>query len=316
MITVRKSSEILKENLRDHTSKKYKLSPLSGPIEIFMNTTRDTALEYVFVFDSAIKLDEMKFISLSCYKNEEGKYYHHFELNEPIFEEQFHVLFDDIINYLTNFSTSEEAARAFEDRFIQWIILLQKGFTKSMSLESVKGLIGELIILEKLLESDKEHIIILNGWEGPQNGHKDFVYEDVWYETKCLNSNAKKVKISSFEQLESKNDGILATVILTNSQPYLYRITLNELIGKVKNKLVRIEHKLLFLRILANTSIVFSDELCDKEFFVKNIKYYIVNDEFPKITRSDVPAEIDEGNYSIILRLIDAFICEENNVWG
>lgn len=120
------------------------------------------------------------------------------------------------------------------------------GSSKLLSENEVLGLIGELLFLKDFAFKVYGVSTGLNGWSGPEPTHKDFSFENNWYEIKTINSYKNSVSISSLEQLDSEFDGHLIVYTMEKMSPSFNGVKLNSLVANI-NELITLDTDNSFL---------------------------------------------------------------------
>ena len=92
-------------------------------------------------------------------------------------------------------------------------------------------------------------------------------------------------------------------------------VSLNNLIEQIKEKIINIDDRLLFLSKLLEIGYEYNDQYDNYSYILKDINFYMVNDDFPKIKKLDLKKGIVNANYEISLQYIDKFI-KEVDVYG
>lgn len=221
---------------------------------------------------------------------------------------------DDII-YSTLNDKIETVLDKVIDRWESWKRMFRNINREILSEQSIKGLIGELLFLDKYMIERYGSNIAIKSWTGPQLAYKDFEMEDLWYEIKTVTSNALTVKISSIQQLDSELEGYLVVINLDKNNNMKNIVSLNNLIEQIKEKIINIDDRLLFLSKLLEIGYEYNDQYDNYSYILKDINFYMVNDDFPKIKKSDLKKGIVNANYEISLQYIDKFI-KEVDVYG
>lgn len=194
------------------------------------------------------------------------------------------------------------------NRYLFW----QKMFNiekVKISESTVKGLINELYVLEKLLIPKYGVDKAILGWTGAEKLNKDFSYEDgLWYEAKGISFGKLTVRIASIEQLESSTDGILiVTEFEKTSSGNPNGIRLIDQLQLIRSM---IDTDLVDLSLLTKISLLgFAlDILTDPNNPVNQYRYvvhetscYLVDENFPKILREELPNAIGSLSYDVIL---------------
>ena len=86
-----------------------------------------------------------------------------------------------------------------------WKKLFDKINFQGLSIERQKGLIGELLLFNAILDEEYSIDALLESWTGPDFNDKDFRFGSFGIEVKLTSSKVPKVKISSERQLDSEN---------------------------------------------------------------------------------------------------------------
>lgn len=243
-----------------------------------------------------------KSVSVSHYKFGES-----FALNLSLINEEYADLFflmcDDLIDSSRSCNT-KKGYNFIINRFEKW-----KQFTNStneyLSESQVKGLIGELLTLEKHLFIKYGESKAINGWTGTEPTAKDFTYENIWYEIKSTTSN--EITINSIEQLESNIKGLLIVISLEKMSPESNGISLNSLYKSITKKIESSIDRDSFLSKLLQIG-YHPREYYDRfKYRIVNYNYYEVNKEFPKIKKESLDSAINNVKYRLTLDLLEKY---------
>lgn len=235
-----------------------------------------------------------------------GKWSLELQLLQEEFEEEFLSLGWDIITYSRE---AKNPLNALISRYLSWQKLLQYANKNTMSFSRQKGLLGELLFLrDSMKEQSKEDVV--KAWVGPDGADQDFVFYSTWNEIKTVALAAETVKISSLEQLRQEKQGILSVYVLEKTNPGMEHISLPCLVKEIRNDMAS-EQYLLDLFNLKLFKYGYRDK--DEDEYIKNYfrfierREYVVNDEFPRLTRNNVAPEIVSGMYTLSLSAIEKF---------
>jgi|GEM_PF-899303 len=122
-------------------------------------------------------------------------------LKEPVFAELFELLATDISEQVLSASSASEGASAAVAVLDRWRGFLQRR-SSLLTREEVRGLIGELVILARLLSHLGPRQAV-EAWRGPIGGVRDFETDELLVETKSFAPAAgASVHISDPLQLE------------------------------------------------------------------------------------------------------------------
>lgn len=179
--------------------------------------------------------------------------------------------------------------------------------TKILSENEILGLIGELTFLKDVAFKKYGFEKALKGWSGPEPTHKDFSFDNEWFELKAINDSRKTVKISSLEQLDSKTQGYLIVYRFEKMSESFHGVKLNDLIKVIYEMLDEEYLKDLFLDKMKLIG-YFPNQDYDKSVYnLISCEKYTVNDDFPRLKSCNLPNEISNVQYELILSMIRKF---------
>ena len=257
--------------------------------------------------DNPGKLLPSNVINIFVGRRKDDRWAISFTLKDVLFDDQFLVFCNDIIEYAREFDNSINSGAIVSKRYIMWQKMLSKSRTDLLSLSEIKGLIGELIFLKDYLAvaySFKEAVI---SWLGPFRADQDFIIENLWYEVKSTTLDSTTVNISSISQLDSTQIGNLVVIRLEKtSQTDSKKITLNSIIKEISDNCGE-DSKLLFLDILFDHGYVIRDEYDDICFRFHKIDFYNVDETFPCIRKNSLPLSVANIEYQLLLSTIEDF---------
>ncbi len=220
----------------------------------------------------------------------------------------FYKFCEDLINQTANYKGK---APYFEivNRYNQW----RKMFYASkniLSEQEIQGLIGELLFLRDYGIKKYGSTCALNSWSGPEPTHKDFSYENDWYEIKSISNTKNVVSISSIEQLDSNIDGHLYIYYLEKMSLEFNGINLNLLVDEIYNSLRLGTDKDIFADKLQQAGYVYNGIYDNFVYNLTKVERYKVSKEFPKIKREALPLGIASVRYEVEISVIKKFMEE------
>jgi hypothetical protein len=221
------------------------------------------------------------------------------------FFEIFYVLCNDLLSYSIKASTIKEALTLLSNRLDIWSKLFSKGF-KGLSIDQIRGLIAELLILKKILIKNK--FANINIWTGPLGTAQDFTNKtsNVAVEVKAVSKEKSLVKISSIDQLEYSGNLFLVTIPVISAKINDNEKLNIDLIVKEIKEIIGDRFNNELNTLLLNSGYI-EDLYRDYYFVVDQPICYEVVANFPKITRSMVPIEIHAAKYELNLEFCSGF---------
>lgn len=252
------------------------------------------------------KIESSKAISASCVQTEDHKFALQFLLNNDSLNELFIKLCWDLIE------CSKQSFTPVDDiiaRFNGWMRLLQKKGEGLLSPSIQKGLIGELLFLKEAIKIYGAAKAV-NAWVGPEGSDQDYIFEDGWFEIKSTTIASATIVISSLQQLDRKDDGILVVYFMDKTTTHgSQTLSLPEVIEDVEKALND-----------ANKIDILSCKLAKYGYFskdadrYKDIRYkfaekhqYKVAQDFPRLIRNNVSIAIHNAKYELALSSIEEY---------
>ena len=126
-------------------------------------------------------------------------------LTDPEQREIFLRFCRDIVDATILAQTEDQAVERFLARTWRWHRLLQGGSDKRLGDAEQRGLIGELVLLERHLLPVLGPLDAVRCWTGPLDAPHDFEISRIHVEAKARGSATPRVVISSEHQLQSGN---------------------------------------------------------------------------------------------------------------
>jgi hypothetical protein len=211
-------------------------------------------------------------------------------------------------------SNAERLLRVFLGRVRAWQEFMRKG-AQSLGPEAEIGLIGELFILQKIIDADVPLASVLESWVGPVDGIQDFEIGTGAIEVKAtISHKGFLAKIGSLDQLDDslRQPLFLAGVRFTQTETGL---NLPEFVETVRNSIKDdAEADRMFKEKLL--AVGYFDSQVDRysrRFICSEMRVLEVAEGFPRITLGTVPDGIKRVVYDIDL---DRVLGENHELLG
>ena len=240
-------------------------------------------------------------------------------LNDHKFFDLFNELILSLYSKINNIIEPKKYSGELISSFYKWAEFFEDKLDRKMSLEEIKGLFGELFVLNELLvESESSDInSILESWKGPYNNTHDFIFDDKNIEVKTKNESKLHVKISSEHQLESEYDKGLELLVLSIKTDLVNGESIYDLI----NKSIRVIRKqfgdvtILYRALMQKGLNIESSKIYNNNRFivVRKNTYDCLKETFPKLSVSNIPKEITKLRYDLRVSTLDDYLTEEKH---
>ena len=233
-------------------------------------------------------------------------------LNEQSNWEIFLSLCNDLVQTTREAKTSTTAIQAILRRLARWQDFLKNIRNDVLSESEIKGLIGELLFMER-------HLIPAFGagqsiffWQGPEGLPQDFNVNNSAIEVKCQSgTTSPSIKISSVNQLcPQLSEMYLYVVTLGKATPdSVSSINLHLLVSRLRNALLLETSNQLerFNDLLHMIGYIDSDIYLEFSYILSDERMYEVKDGFPRICPNQVHIGIENLTYSVKLSECEQF---------
>ncbi len=238
-------------------------------------------------------------------------------------DNDFNDLFDDLIlslyNGIKDISQIDEYSNHFIQAFYRWSEFFEDKKSDLLSEDAIKGLMGELLVLKLILTEPyrPEINFLLKSWKGPYDKGNDFELENKNLEVKTKSPLGIDVKIASEFQLEVSLGKGLEMVVVSLQSDFTVGIHIRDLILEIKN----------LVQESSGDNTILWKALSQKNITAKNVSQYdryrfkpvnwifynCADENFPKLSRSNIPEEVSDLKYILRTNLLTSFIIKQSN---
>ncbi|MDY0039114.1 MAG: PD-(D/E)XK motif protein [Desulforhabdus sp.] len=225
-------------------------------------------------------------------------------LSDRVYREVFEVLCQDVADTVTRASSEPGAVQSLFSRLRIWQGFMKRYGPEGLSPEEQAGLFAELSFLKDSLIGQLPAAGAVESWKGPTGGVQDFQLPGCAVEVKStIVLPAGSIMISSLSQLDETRVRRLLLCLMTLDTGGASGLTLPEVVQQIRNILNTED---------ASTVIRFNDCLMEagyldmheglytgRRYVIREIHYFEVAGDFPRIRASDVRRGIASGSYSI-----------------
>lgn len=215
----------------------------------------------------------------------------------------FAILCCDVIEHSRAAANKKDAIKLVISRYKQWSKLLETQRNGLMDEHSRKGLLGELLFLEKRITTSGSLLATIQGWTGADGADQDFMYPDGWFEIKSIGASAVSVTISSLEQLDCTDEGELVIKRIDKVAPDRNdAFSLNDVVRRVSGVLIGDSEAFdLFNTKLNAYGYMDLQEYSEQKYFCSGTQRYLVDESFPKLIKANVPTQVSSLHYELDL---------------
>jgi hypothetical protein len=226
----------------------------------------------------------------------------------------FSLFIQNILEDIEPSVTESEAITTTLNVVSKWKKLFDKINFNGLSLELQKGLIGELLFLNYLLNDEKTSV---NAWTGSEMEFqaKDFTLGSVGIEIKFTSSKQPRIKVSNERQLDAENLSDLFLVLYSTEAVKDNGFSLNSLVTQIRKAISTDEERCIFnAKLQLNGYFDEDNEHYGRMYSLKKTFGFSVTSDFPKIVKNQLPLGIYDTSYSIEISAVESFIVELENI--
>ena len=262
-----------------------------------------------------VSSSRMIFVNIS--KRDDNKWCQSFSLIDNKYVDIFVLFCEDIVSSAVQIKNLKIAVNYIGKRYNNWKEMLASTNDTLLSINKIKGLIGEMYFLNYYLANKYGIDRSILSWTGPEFLKHDFIINEDWYEVKTTSSIKNEVKISSIEQLDTINEGKLVVIKLDQtSETNAKALNINKLYKIILDKINDDNIKENFMSMLFKFGYYQRNEYekMNYLFEMKSVTIYNVSNEFPCLRRLSIPSSIISAEYTLSLISIDKY--EEEKFYG
>jgi hypothetical protein len=230
----------------------------------------------------------------------------------------FSLFIQNILEDIEKSVTESEAIKTTLNIVSKWKKLFDKINFNGLSIEQQKGLIGELLFLNTLLNNEKTSANAVNSWTSAERDFqaKDFTVDSIGVEVKFTASKQPRIKVSNERQLDAENLNELFLILYSTEAVKDNGISLNSIVEQIRQKILTEEERSVFnAKLQLNGYFDEDKEHYGRMYSLKRTFLFIVKSDFPKIIKGHLPLGIYDTSYSIEISAVENFIVELETIF-
>ncbi len=235
----------------------------------------------------------------------------------------FSDLFDDLVlsmyHGIKSITQVDEYSNHFIQAFYRWSEFFEDKKSDLLSEEVIKGIMGELLVLKLLITNTNKAEInfLLKAWTGLYDRGNDFELENINIEVKTKSPSGIDVRISSEFQLEVSPGKGLELFVVSLLSDFTVGIHIRDLILEIKNLVQESSGDNTILWKALSQKNITAKSVGQYDIYrfkpVNWVSYNCAAENFPKLSRSNIPEEISGLKYTLRTNLLASFIIEQRD---
>lgn len=245
----------------------------------------------------------MRAIAVEVGQRADGRWSLRLALLQPLLLPVFAAFCRDIISFTREGTSDANLGDAVLSRLNRWRSLLERE-AAGLSDDVLRGLIGELTVLESRLLQTLPIDAAVAAWRGPSGAAQDFLLPSgALIEVKTADRDAQSVLINGLCQLADDGPLTLAVVrVQVTGVAATGAVTAPLLVSRLRDTLV--DHPDAAREFEAGlASLGWHEHPAHDDLAVRvlHVEAFVVNDEFPRLTPTAVPPGVNQVTYSVSL---------------
>lgn len=288
---------------------------IEHPLKLYVSKSSEGNRVFIFELEKVHQqIDPPEFKALKTVVTDiDGHQEVTFELQNGDYSDVFDSFLFDLVTQSAQHDPLTACA-VIVNRILRWTELFKRMSGDGLSEDEIIGLLGELLVVDQLIEKGFDDSLVIRGWRGPEGDATDIGLEGFRIEVKTKRSTQHSfVEISSADQLRlDGKDLFLTRILLTPSEDsgHSLRDLVEQVSQRLKDKnrpLTELNHKLSLVGYTDNQK-----ENTNRYELVRE-DWFEVRDNFPRIDPDQIPSEITKVRYRLELDQLDEYLIQPEN---
>jgi hypothetical protein len=281
----------------------FQLLDAGHPLRLYIG--REITGEFLFLLLDEEKPPTMKglrSVSIRTFERGDGEWALLLTLTRPELFGMFSLLCEDLVASSRHLPKGSAGGRFLSVRLASWRLLLEEGRADLLTTSQVRGLFGELCVLDRYVLRKFGVMDGIRSWVGPLGADQDFQFAGQACEVKTVWPDGVSISISSEMQLHSSTRAVTLAVLSLDETRDEQGLSLNALVSQLRTSLAEIpEARESLEERLAMAGYLVRQEYDTPSLKVVDARMYTVNGDFPRILPSMLPAGVTRVRYQLLL---------------
>lgn len=296
----------------------FQLLDAEHPLDLYIGKAMTSELLFLVVDkEEPPKLKSMKAVEVATSQRPDGRWNLLLTLRRNDLSSIFALLCDDLASASRHLPDGANGMLFLARRLAAWRKLTEEGYSDLLSASEVRGLVGELLVLEQFLRSDLASVTVLKSWVGPLGADQDFHFPEMAWEVKTVPPDASSVQIASERQLYAAERALRLVVVTLGEASPGAGLSLNATVDRLRHRLQDDVEALDFLEDrLKEARYIRRAEYSAPDFHVGLFRLFRVEEGFPRLTPVDLPRGVCQVEYRVLLETCTTWSTEMPAEWN
>jgi len=229
-------------------------------------------------------------------------------LTDNQLEDIFTAFLDNLIDEIRDCADNFRALPVIGKVILKWKKLFDHAAFAGLTPEQQKGLFGELLLMDELLQLGYPATDIVDAWTGPAFSDQDYDFGRVRVEVKMTTAKNPVLAITSERQLQDIPDTSLYLILYTADISRGAGLSLPELVARIRSILPAGSLTELYVDKLTSAGYYHVDEeFYMQTYIITRQRIFMVTDGFPRIQTEDLPSGVRDVAFKIELSACEPY---------
>jgi hypothetical protein len=221
--------------------------------------------------------------------------------SEQRYRDVFRSLAEDVVSTVQQAPNEALAVEALVARLSRWQAFLRRHGPDSLSLESRRGLFGELHLLRHDLIPRCGAVAAVESWKGTSGASHDFQFATACVEVKTTSARTPhSFHVANIKQLDAPGQGPLLVYFVVLEESAAGDVALTELIDSLRTELgepaiYAFEDRLVEAGYLEDRR----DDYASPRYSVRHQRCFEVREGFPRLQEAQIPVGVEGVTYEV-----------------
>lgn len=291
----------------------YRRVDVSHPLDLYVGVELGGERSFLLVSDlPSSEPRKYSSINISLRRRQDGKWALLIKLLKAELSRVFDSLCQDLVESSRYLDASTNAGNFLLFRIERWQNLIKNGHPGILDEAHLLGLMGELLFLREVAIPLYGKLKAVESWIGPMQALQDFDFDRRLVEVKAIHESGKNIRITSVEQLDVSGIPFSLVIVVLDRVPEGESGCITP-VGLLTELLMILENdpeaRALFETKISLTGFNESPECHKRRFLFRRIRHFIIDSDFPRLTRQSLPAGIGDVVYEIMIPSIIPYEC-------
>lgn len=229
-------------------------------------------------------------------------------LTDNQLEDIFTAFVENLIEEIRDCLSNSQALPIIGKVILKWKKLFDRASFSGLTPEQQKGIFGELLLMDELLQLGYPPQEIIEAWTGPAFSDQDYDFGHTRIEVKMTTAKNPLLTITSERQLRNIPDTRLYLILYTADISRGAGLSLPDLVAKISRVLeVGPLVEVFSTKLISGGYNAADEEFYTQSYIVNRQRLFTIIDGFPRLQVEDLPPGVMNVAYKIELSACEPY---------